>query len=476
MKKLFILACLLPSLLGGQLFSLDRLAADEEAARYRTGIIDSRVQQVPSEISEELVTNPEKYLADLVGFLIKGEENDFVKVKRLHDWITEHIGYDNDLFYDGTGGGSRNTYELLKLGRTTCGGFSSLFKKMADLAGIKAVVISGKSRETFYISQNRMAGHVWNAVFIQNRWYIVDTTHDSRFSFNQGRFKKKSPYKDTCLFVSARAKGIRNLPDDPAYQFLEKPVSEEEFLTFPLVNMNYIKYGVHFLTDMKSVITKEKVPDRGENYLKIVDKAYIDDTILKIELNCPPDVALYAKMVDTKGKYYTERAFSYREGDKVICLFSAPGTGTFSAYISGRFLSPRDKYAQKLYTFEIVSRSGSGPVLPAADYVYTFEGLELYGVTILDHNLSGQSGGEYFLEVSYPADKTVVFSGIYDENDKRIKSGTTVRTLESAGNKVRLRYAYTFDKKGSYIIKLRVKNKGEKYYNETAAMVKKVIK
>ena len=72
------------------------LAADEKSAQYRTRIMDPTIEKVPLDIMQGLQQKPDTYLKQLVNFLVQGADNDFIKVKRLHDWLTLNIGYDED--------------------------------------------------------------------------------------------------------------------------------------------------------------------------------------------------------------------------------------------------------------------------------------------------------------------------------------------------------------------------------------------
>jgi len=137
MKKLIFSMFLILFCLGGGF--ADALAADGVAGRYRTGEIDARVLSVPQELDTALFESPEENLPTLVEFLIKDTDDQFLIVKRLHDWITFHIAYDSDLFLGTGGGGSRNLLGFLPLKRTTCGGFTALFTAMARLAGIEVL-------------------------------------------------------------------------------------------------------------------------------------------------------------------------------------------------------------------------------------------------------------------------------------------------------------------------------------------------
>jgi transglutaminase/protease-like cytokinesis protein 3 len=466
MKKAILLILLVSS--QSLAYALDRTSADAAAAKYRTGKIDSAVLKVPSEIEKGLRQDPEKYLKRLVSFLSRGTDDDFVKVKRFHDWITENIAYDNDDFY-----GKGKKGHVLKDRRTTCGGFAGLFKKMAELAGLEAITIDGKSRVTYDSVKKEMANHTWNAVKIRGKWYIVDPTHDSRFSYTNRRFRRKSRYRDTYLFVSPGLKILRNFPDDPAHQFLEKPMDFDAFIKHPLVEVyHFVRSGIRFVSDMEKMVKKERKPLPGGRFVQVEDKIYIGKGTVTIEVEAPENVSVFARVLDEKGKKYDAHAVAYREKDMVICRFSAPGKGIYRAYISSR-VNPEDRLYQKAYPFTLVGTTGKGSEFPLPYRFYTYSHAAYYGVSVLDHNLNDKNARSYFLRVKYPS-HVRVFSWIWNEKDKKIPSGTAHSVISRDDKSTTVEYRYEVPQNGTYFIKLRVKNAAERYYTDTAAVVKMV--
>ncbi len=67
--------------------------------------------------------------------------------------------------------------KLVKNKRTMCTGYAYLIKEMAFLANIKCVVVDGYGR-TFKTNINslELPNHSWNAVKLNNKWYLCDAT------------------------------------------------------------------------------------------------------------------------------------------------------------------------------------------------------------------------------------------------------------------------------------------------------------
>lgn len=91
-------------------------------------------------------------------------KSDYAKVKAIHDWIINNCDYDHSLThtldFDG----------LYKTKTFVCTGYSIVFKKLCDLAGLKSRIMCGETSEG--------SMHAWNLVKVDGAWYFVDCTYD----------------------------------------------------------------------------------------------------------------------------------------------------------------------------------------------------------------------------------------------------------------------------------------------------------
>ncbi len=442
--------------------SLDRIAADKICAQYRTGELDPVISQIPRNTQTNVFINPEEYLPLLVDFLVSGAENDFIIVKRIHDWITDNIAYDDDLFY-GINTGSRQTYELLKLKRTTCSGYSRLFLEMAELAEIEAVYISGYAK-TYLMSNGEQGNHVWNAVKINNNWYIVDTTHDRRFTYFNGELGEKEDYNDTELFISPEAKILVNYPENEEYQFLDNPYTLEEFIAESKFRVNFLNYNISMITDLNGLTTEYLEERPGGKLQGVYDGIETRRNVIEIKIQCPDNVKLLCNMFDKEGNKVREYTFNYRENNTAVCMFSAPEAGVFRAYIYAKF-TDIDNSWKTVYGFRLIELSGKGPELPFPDRIYKNSNYYTYGLDITDHNISAvNTAGYYKLEILHPEDVSVV-SSLRDENNNRIEDSLEVSVLGNTRT-----YYYSLPSNGIYYIKVYAKYLDEEDHNTSVTI------
>ena len=92
----------------------------------------------------------------IISEIINSAMDDFEKEKAINDWIVTNIEYDKTKE-------KTNAYTALFAGKTVCSGYANLAKLMLDSVGIQNKLITG-------------GDHAWNIVFIEGKWYHLDTT------------------------------------------------------------------------------------------------------------------------------------------------------------------------------------------------------------------------------------------------------------------------------------------------------------
>lgn len=125
------------------------------------------------------------------------------------------------------------TYITMKSRKAICAGFSTLLKQLCDFSNIKSEIVLGYAKSYTYSLDMEVipqSNHQWNAIFLDNKWQLVDVTWDANFFDNQneyflkeGKLKYISMKPDTFL--------LTHFPDDKKWQLLKKPISEKQFLS-----------------------------------------------------------------------------------------------------------------------------------------------------------------------------------------------------------------------------------------------------
>ena len=118
---------------------------------------------------------------------------DYETIRNIHDYIVNHITYDNSL--------TRATaYQGLEEQSTICQGYALLTYKLLTDAGIPCRFVSGYAGES----------HAWNIVKLADKWYYLDTTWDDPVG--------SSPQLTYDYFLAGSDKLRQDHTLDPAFQ------------------------------------------------------------------------------------------------------------------------------------------------------------------------------------------------------------------------------------------------------------------
>jgi hypothetical protein len=121
----------------------------------------------------------------------------------------------------------QNTNEIianvLKTRKGICMSYAELFSDIANKVGIKTYVISGYTKQNGFVDY---IPHAWCAALIDSAWFLFDPTWGSGYVQN-GKFVKQI----NNYYYQAKPEQIikSHMPFDPLWQFLNYPVTNQEF-------------------------------------------------------------------------------------------------------------------------------------------------------------------------------------------------------------------------------------------------------
>jgi hypothetical protein len=321
-----------------------------DPAQYRTGTVEPRARQVPSEIQGGVFADPDRYLGPLVRFLVAGGGDRFQKVKILHDWVAENIAYDAASYFSGSRSGSLSAASTLRSRRGVCHGYATLLKDMCTLAGIPCEKISGFGRG--YGSAAGQAGdpgdvnHAWNAVEIQGAWYLVDVTWDAGHVENRS-FRKK--YRTTYLFMEPGNFVYTHLPSEPKWQLLRPPLTKDQFANLPYLRGTFFDHGMRLDKRLS------RVTPAGKS--------------VQFSIFVPADVELAAELKTPAGAELPRRALVQYESNQCRVYATFPRKGRWAVHLSSQRRGNSDTMllAAKL---EFEATSGTAKTFPKTYAAY----------------------------------------------------------------------------------------------------------
>lgn len=212
-------------------------------------------------------------LNQLVSDLTKDFDNDIDKTRAIYFWVTENISYDYKLFNKGKQKIKFNckskaeceikkqefennlVEKTLRKRKGVCSGYSTLFKRMCDIAKIQCLYIGGYVKtKSAHIGQTGILDHAWNAVIIDNKTYFIDTTWASGYCEKDKKGKLNNFVKnrnDFYWFTPEEKFAIDHFPKNPE-KVLNFDISKDDYKNqpyiensiIPIIEIEYPKQGI----------------------------------------------------------------------------------------------------------------------------------------------------------------------------------------------------------------------------------------
>jgi hypothetical protein len=203
------------------------------------------IRGLARKLTESLPSDVEKFRAIYLWTCLN-VENDYylfrenqLKRARLKD--AEQIRKWNKEFFP------RVMETLLKKQKTVCTGYAYLIRELALHAGLSCVMIDGYGRT----SQANVGGddtpnHSWNAVRLNNKWYLCDATWSSG-AIDMGKREFSKDYNDTYFLLEPKLFISNHYPMDSSWALSKERPTLLEFLQKPLVYDGALRYNFdHF--------------------------------------------------------------------------------------------------------------------------------------------------------------------------------------------------------------------------------------
>lgn len=125
--------------------------------------------------------------------------------------------------------------KLVKEQKTLCTGYAYLIRELAGMADINCEIVNGYGKTTSSIDKhNNLPNHSWNAVKLENKWYLCDATWASGF-FNVNKNEFVSEYNDGYFLAEPKLFSKSHYPLDTKWILLDNKISLSEFLNAPLI-------------------------------------------------------------------------------------------------------------------------------------------------------------------------------------------------------------------------------------------------
>lgn len=245
---------------------------NQSSAQKRNGQIDAYAKS----FSDNNAVNIETFAQALA----QPYTTEHDKARVIFAWIGTHIRYDFKKFETIAANGFKQEVKgtskaditrkiqeakdaemnkCFKSKKGICEDYSRLYKKMCEAVGVECQFIDGLAK---HLSQ-RTKGmeHAWNAVKISGKWHLLDATWGAGYC----EYETFKPEYSAGFFMVAPHFFIFNhLPNDEQWQFLDKPLTKEEFKRQPWFNYGQRTY---IIEDIKPFAALK--PEDGKAFIKL---------------------------------------------------------------------------------------------------------------------------------------------------------------------------------------------------------------
>lgn len=207
--------------------------ADSVASLYpKHSLAD--LKSLSQKLTEPLSTDTEKFRA-IYRWVCSNIENDYglyTKNKKQREKLrgnAEELHAWNESF------GPRVFRKLLTEHKTVCTGYAYLIRELAKHADIPCEIVNGYGRTAqANVGGEGIPNHSWNAVKLDDRWYLCDATWSSGLVDPQKqRFMQQ--YSDSYFLTTPSDFARNHYPLDTAWLLTTRKPTLQEFLSAPLV-------------------------------------------------------------------------------------------------------------------------------------------------------------------------------------------------------------------------------------------------
>lgn len=209
--------------------------ADSIAKIYRGESLEN-LPVLTHNLTSSLTTDVEKFRAiyTWVSTNIKNDYSSYLKTRQKRKkYVDDRVA----LLEWNTNFTPKVFENLLKYKKTACTGYAYLIKELANLANIECEIIGGFGRTaTINLENNSLPNHSWNAVNIDNKWYLCDATWSAgKIEFEDETPVFKSDYMDGYFLADPELFIKNHYPIEADWTLVKNPLTFNQFIKGPLV-------------------------------------------------------------------------------------------------------------------------------------------------------------------------------------------------------------------------------------------------
>lgn len=114
----------------------------------------------------------------LANYLTKDKSGEKEKFDAIFAWVASNIKYNFSAYYASSGAGMPRINQILKYRTGICLDYAYLMDSLCKIVGITNVTVLGYAKDELFDVHDSIYSdnHAWNAVKLDNKWFIYDVT------------------------------------------------------------------------------------------------------------------------------------------------------------------------------------------------------------------------------------------------------------------------------------------------------------
>lgn len=241
----------------------------------------SNLPQLAHNLTDSLSTDVEKFRA-IYTWVCTNIEGDFYAFEKNKSKRTKFQKDSLELYKWNKSFSSLVFKKLAKEKKTICTGYAYLIKNLSNLVNINCDIIDGFGRsESSVDSELKFPNHSWNAVQLNNKWYLCDATWSSG-SYNVNNSTFEFNYNDGYFLADPELFAKDHFPSDKKWFLLNEKTVFSEFVKAPIVYGDAYIYGVF---PIEPSIMRLEVEKNKEVTFILQDLNGIDITTIFLQLD-----------------------------------------------------------------------------------------------------------------------------------------------------------------------------------------------
>jgi hypothetical protein len=310
--------------------TFDFRKADSIAALYPDHSITD-LKKLSIQLTAALSTEPEKFRA-IFRWVCNNIENDYefyVANKKKREKLRENP---DELAKWNRSIAPRVFQKLHKEHKTVCTGYAYLVKELANQAGLTCEIIDGYGRTAqANVGGPGIVNHTWNAVELNNKWFLCDATWSSG-SIDELQRKFVKQFDEVYFLTNPSLFALNHYPLDTSWSLLEKKANLEEYLNAPIIYKDALRYNILPLSPSSFNVSASKGKPFVFRFTEGSETA-LEELELQI-IQGEEGNSVYRKISRNEHGPYVENAFTRRGAYVVHILGNGKYLFTYTVKIS----------------------------------------------------------------------------------------------------------------------------------------------